>query len=248
MAQRTAALGAPKTIRVDDGPGFIAKVLNRWAYENGVTLDFSQPRRPTDNAFLESFNGRLRDEGLDNRGSCRWRTHEPRSRHGEMDPLGQRPAVALQRMASSTLSVRQFNGEHMTVQSSSEAASTGAIGAPAFKRKRRGPLAAYMSDGVDLHYEVGPNAAIVAEQDGFYTLYAVVVTASDGSRYRHLLMVPTNVSAVSFDVGLALLEADSIEVDAGCFEKAERLASALKWDYRRYRAFPTPAELNRFCM
>ena len=41
-----------------------SKALDRWAYENGVTLDFSRPGKPTDNAFVESFNGRLRDECL----------------------------------------------------------------------------------------------------------------------------------------------------------------------------------------
>ena len=55
--------GTPKTIRVD-GPEFISKALDRWAYENGVTLDFSRPGKPTDIAFVESFNGRLRDECL----------------------------------------------------------------------------------------------------------------------------------------------------------------------------------------
>ena len=56
--------GAPRTIRVDNGPEFISKALDRWAYENGVTLDFSRSGKPTDNAFVESFNGRLRDECL----------------------------------------------------------------------------------------------------------------------------------------------------------------------------------------
>jgi putative transposase len=56
--------GAPRTIRVDNGPEFISKALDRWAYEAGVTLDFSRPGKPTDNAFVESFNGRLRDECL----------------------------------------------------------------------------------------------------------------------------------------------------------------------------------------
>ena len=56
--------GAPSTICVDNGPEFISKALDRSAYENGVTLDFSRPGKPTDNAFAESFNGRLRDEFL----------------------------------------------------------------------------------------------------------------------------------------------------------------------------------------
>ncbi len=48
------------------GPEFISKAWGRWAYENGVTLDFSRPGNPTDNAFEESFNDRLRDECLNN--------------------------------------------------------------------------------------------------------------------------------------------------------------------------------------
>ena len=46
------------------GPEFVSKALDRWTYENGVTLDFSRPGKPTDNAFVESSNGRLRDECL----------------------------------------------------------------------------------------------------------------------------------------------------------------------------------------
>lgn len=38
--------------------------MDRWAYENGVKLEFSRPGKPTDNAFIESFNGRLREECL----------------------------------------------------------------------------------------------------------------------------------------------------------------------------------------
>lgn len=64
MSRITTIRGAPKSIRVDNGPEFVSKALDRWAYENGVTLDFSRPGKPTDNAFIESFNGRLRDECL----------------------------------------------------------------------------------------------------------------------------------------------------------------------------------------
>jgi putative transposase len=54
----------PKTIRVDNGPGFISKILDQWAYLNGVELDFSRPGKPTDNAPIETFNGRFRQECL----------------------------------------------------------------------------------------------------------------------------------------------------------------------------------------
>jgi len=54
----------PGVIRVDNGPEFTSKRLDQWAYLNGVKLDFSRPAKPTDNAFIESFNGRLRQECL----------------------------------------------------------------------------------------------------------------------------------------------------------------------------------------
>ena len=60
----TAERGRPQSMSVDNGPEFISKSLDMWAYFNGVKLDFSRPGTPTDNALIESFNGRLRDECL----------------------------------------------------------------------------------------------------------------------------------------------------------------------------------------
>lgn len=54
----------PERIQVDNGSEFISKDLDRWAYENNVTLDFSRPGKPTDNPYIESFNGSFRDECL----------------------------------------------------------------------------------------------------------------------------------------------------------------------------------------
>ena len=56
--------GLPKTIRVDQGTEFVSRDLDLWAYSRGVTLDFSRPGKPTDNAFIESFNGKFRAECL----------------------------------------------------------------------------------------------------------------------------------------------------------------------------------------
>ena len=56
--------GLPKVIRVDQGTEFVSRDLDLWAYSRGVTLDFSRPGKPTDNAFIESFNGKLRAECL----------------------------------------------------------------------------------------------------------------------------------------------------------------------------------------
>jgi len=54
----------PERSQVDNGSECISKVLDRWAYDQHVTLDFSRPGKPTDNAYIESFNGSFRDECL----------------------------------------------------------------------------------------------------------------------------------------------------------------------------------------
>jgi putative transposase len=64
MERLRRVCGKPQYIKVDNGPEFISKDLDRWAYENGVTLDLSRPGKPTDNAYIESFNGSFRDECL----------------------------------------------------------------------------------------------------------------------------------------------------------------------------------------
>lgn len=93
--------GAPRAIRVDNGPEFISKALDRWAYENGVTLDFSRPGKPTDNAFIEAFNSKLRSECVNTHwflsleDACdkldRWRRHyneeRPHSAIGNIPPI-----------------------------------------------------------------------------------------------------------------------------------------------------------------
>jgi putative transposase len=54
----------PKVIVVDNGPEFTSKALDAWAYRHGVELHFIRPGKPVDNAFIESFNGKFRDECL----------------------------------------------------------------------------------------------------------------------------------------------------------------------------------------
>ena len=57
-------VGLPASIRVDQGREFISRDLDLWAYHRGVVLDFSRPGKPTDNAFIESLNGKFRAECL----------------------------------------------------------------------------------------------------------------------------------------------------------------------------------------
>jgi putative transposase len=62
---RVLAAGAvPRSITVDHGTEFMSRALEDWAFARGVQLDFIRPGKPVENAFIESFNGRLRDECL----------------------------------------------------------------------------------------------------------------------------------------------------------------------------------------
>ncbi len=54
----------PRSITVDHGTEFLSRALEEWAYRRGIQLDFIRPGKPVENAFIESFNGRLRDQCL----------------------------------------------------------------------------------------------------------------------------------------------------------------------------------------
>ncbi len=93
--------GLPRTIVVDNGPELISKVLDEWAYRNNVRLNFIEPGKPVQNAFVESFNGKFRDECLNEhwfisladarRTIEAWRvdynTQRPHSSLGYMTPI-----------------------------------------------------------------------------------------------------------------------------------------------------------------
>jgi len=56
--------GLPQSITVDNGPEFDGQVLDKWAYRRNVHLSFIRPGKPNENAYIESFNGKFRDECL----------------------------------------------------------------------------------------------------------------------------------------------------------------------------------------
>jgi len=56
--------GLPELITIDNGPEFAGKALDEWAYRKSIKLNFITPGKPVENAYAESFNGRLRDECL----------------------------------------------------------------------------------------------------------------------------------------------------------------------------------------
>jgi len=64
LERLAVARGAPDEIVLDNGPELAGKAVDQWAYERGVWLRFIEPGKPVQNAFVESFQGRLRDECL----------------------------------------------------------------------------------------------------------------------------------------------------------------------------------------
>jgi putative transposase len=68
--------GLPQSLVIDNGPEFAGQALDAWAYRNGVRLHFIEPGKPVQNAFIESFNGRFRDECLNQH----WFTSLPQAR------------------------------------------------------------------------------------------------------------------------------------------------------------------------
>ncbi len=64
LDQAAEFYGLPECIRTDNGPEFIGNAMDKWAYKNGVKLEFIEPGKPMQNGYIESFNGKLRDECL----------------------------------------------------------------------------------------------------------------------------------------------------------------------------------------
>lgn len=100
LEQAIARHGRPQSITVDHGTEFTSRALDEWAYRRGVALDFIRPGKPVDNGYIESFNGKLRDECLnahqflsiaDARSKIEaWRVdynlHRPHSSLGQLSP------------------------------------------------------------------------------------------------------------------------------------------------------------------
>lgn len=102
--------GLPKSITVDNGPEFTGRAMDAWAYQRGVTLAFITPGKPTQNAYAESFNGKFRDECLNqhwfiNLKDARKKIENWRQDYNHVRPhssLGNRPPVEFVRTFNET--------------------------------------------------------------------------------------------------------------------------------------------------
>jgi transposase InsO family protein len=110
--------GFPKTIVVDNGPEFISNTLDQWAHSRGVRLHFIRPGRPVENAFIESFNGRFRDECLNTNWFYGPRLAGSRRRSTKRYKDGHQGQVASSLQMASGLALRRFRLRSSSVLSS----------------------------------------------------------------------------------------------------------------------------------
>lgn len=90
---------APRSIRVDNGTELTSVVMDQWAYWNGVTLDFTRPGKPQDNALIEAFNSRFRQECLDEHWFLSVADAQDKIEAWRSDYNGERPHSALGNLA-----------------------------------------------------------------------------------------------------------------------------------------------------
>ena len=91
----------PKVIQVDNGTEFTSKALDEWAHRRKIKLQFSRPGKPTDNPFIESFNGRLRQECLDQHWFVSIEDAQQKIENWRIDYNENRPHSSLENLAPS---------------------------------------------------------------------------------------------------------------------------------------------------
>ena len=98
--------GQPKVIVVDNGPEFTSRTLDEWAYRNKVRLHFIQPGKPTQNCFIESFNGKFRDECLNENWFTSMEDAKRKIEFWRLDYNRERPHSALENQTPEEFALR----------------------------------------------------------------------------------------------------------------------------------------------
>ncbi len=106
--------GLPQSVTVDNGPEFISKVLDEWAYRKQLQLRFIEPGKPQQNAYIESFNGKFRDECLNEHWFLSMRHAQQVIAAWRMEYNDERPHSSL-----GYLTPNQFSDEFLTAGSTS---------------------------------------------------------------------------------------------------------------------------------
>jgi putative transposase len=95
LEQLANAHGLPRVITTDNGTEFTSRAVDEWAHRNGVKLDFIRPGKPIENAYIESFNGRLRQECLNHSWFCSLEDAKIKIEAWRTDYNGHRPPTSL---------------------------------------------------------------------------------------------------------------------------------------------------------
>ena len=115
VLERLAELrGLPRSVTVDNGPEFAGKTLDEWAYSQGLQLSFIQPGKPQQNAYIESFNGKFRDECLNEHWFISMRHARQVIEEWRQEYNGERPHSSL-----GYLTPKQFAQSFLTADSMS---------------------------------------------------------------------------------------------------------------------------------
>lgn len=104
--------GLPLSITIDNGPEFAGKVLDEWAYRKGLILHFIEPGKPQQNAYIESFNGKFRDECLNEHWFVSMQHARETINAWQQEYNGERPHSSLK-----YLTPRQFAERFLTADS-----------------------------------------------------------------------------------------------------------------------------------
>jgi putative transposase len=98
--------GLPEVIVVDNGSEFTSRDLDEWAYRRGVRLHFIEPGKPTQNCFVESFNGKFREECLNERWFTSMHDAETKIELWRLDYNGTRPHSSLDNLTPQEFALR----------------------------------------------------------------------------------------------------------------------------------------------
>jgi putative transposase len=107
MRLLVTARGAPESITTDNGGEFAGKAMETWAYQNDVKLDLIRPGKPVENGYIESFNGRLRDECLNWNAGGETTTRPDRTVRSTIEHLPRLRRLRDSGPSPSQLSIRQ---------------------------------------------------------------------------------------------------------------------------------------------
>ncbi len=105
----------PEIITIDNGPEFAGKAMDAWAYQRGVKLNFIRPGKPMENAFVESFNGKFRDECLNDNWFMSLQQARDITEEWRIDYNTIRPHRSLGHLTPEEFAAKNQENSHLTV-------------------------------------------------------------------------------------------------------------------------------------